>query len=91
MLPTNPRTLAERAARRQQLMTLSERITRAVSSVHGTVTKSESDQLLRLENELGERWDAVNQQWCPLPSYIDTCIEHGPGGTIRLPFQIRIF
>lgn len=22
---------------------------------------------------------------------VDTCIEHGPGGTLRLSFQIRVF
>jgi len=25
------------------------------------------------------------------PSYVDTCIEHGPGGTLRLSYQIRVF
>lgn len=25
------------------------------------------------------------------PAFVDTCIEHGPGGTLRLSFQIRVF
>lgn len=25
------------------------------------------------------------------PDYVDTCIEHGPGGMQRLSFQIRVF
>jgi hypothetical protein len=26
----------------------------------------------------------------PLPPFVDTCIEHGPGDVLRLPFQIRV-
>lgn len=32
-----------------------------------------------------------NAKPAPNVPYVDTCIEHGPGGTLRLPFQIRVF
>ena len=50
----------------RKLQTLSERITRAVCSVHGVVTQAEIDERNRLESVLGERWDAINGKWVPL-------------------------
>lgn len=43
---------------RQALRSITERVARQIASVHGFVTKSEADELERLESLVGQRWDA---------------------------------
>lgn len=45
---------------------------------------------LELLSAIGAELDARNALE-PLSPFVDTCIEHGPGGVLRLPFQIRVF
>ena len=45
---------------RKRLQNLMELITMQVCSVHGSVTKAEADERDRLEDIIGETWDAIN-------------------------------
>ena len=51
---------------RQCLRILEERIARQVADVHGIVTKTDHDMVVRLRKMVGERYDAVNRQWMSL-------------------------
>ena len=48
---------------RQKLKLLEERVARMVANVNGYLSQSETDDLCRLRVELGEKWDAINNQW----------------------------
>ena len=37
-----------------------------------------------------DQWSAEGE-WAASARPVSTCIEHGPGGTIRLSFQINVF
>ena len=51
---------------KERLQRLSERIARAVCSVHGVVTKQEADERERLIAAVGRDWDAINRRWIPV-------------------------
>lgn len=49
-----------------ELKAISERVTKAVCSVNGHVSKADSNRLRQLERETGKVWDAINGQWSNL-------------------------
>lgn len=58
-----------------------------IAGVNGT--QAHAGQLEML-GAIGAELDA-RSALDPLPPFVDTCIEHGPGEALRLPFQIRVF
>lgn len=64
-----------------------ELLAACAAGVNGT--QAHAGQLEML-GAIGAELDARNARE-PLPPFVDTCIEHGPGGALRLPFQIRVF
>ena len=51
------------SVKRRRLQVVSQRVCDGVCSVHGYVTKADVDLLEQLEEEVGARWDAINQRW----------------------------
>lgn len=58
----------ERCRAARDLRSVNERIAFAVASVHGVVTRADTDARARLERVVGRTYDAVNRQWTEVPS-----------------------